>query len=140
MTEEHSPEYLETIVNQAGIRAVRGGQMCGAEKLIETAERVMVGNVNTLATHERERDRHVIVVRELGHFLIVLDLDLERKLAHNNWDPVLADMKTMKISLKGNPRTSAFEFVFQKQGATLLKTKGDIEHEVRVVPGGMADE
>jgi cell division protease FtsH len=31
-------------------------------------------------------------------------------------------------------------FVFHKQGANLLKTKGDIEHDVRVLLGGMANE
>ena len=50
------------------------------------------------------------------------------------------DVKTMKISLKANPRSNALGFVFHKQGSNLLKTKGDIEHEVRVLLGGMANE
>ncbi len=49
-------------------------------------------------------------------------------------------MKTIKISLKANPRNNALGFVFHKQGANLLKTKGDIEHDVRVLLGGMANE
>jgi cell division protease FtsH len=49
-------------------------------------------------------------------------------------------MKTMKISLKANPRNNALGFVFHKQGPNLLKTKGDIEHDVRVLLGGMANE
>ena len=49
-------------------------------------------------------------------------------------------MKTIKISLKANPRTNALGFVFHKQGANLLKSKGEIEHEVRVLLGGMANE
>jgi cell division protease FtsH len=49
-------------------------------------------------------------------------------------------MKTIKISLKANPRTNALGFVFHKQGSNLLKTKGDIEHDVRVLLGGMANE
>jgi cell division protease FtsH len=49
-------------------------------------------------------------------------------------------MKTIKISLKANPRTNALGFVFHKQGTNLLKTKGDIEHDVRVLLGGMANE
>ena len=49
-------------------------------------------------------------------------------------------MKTIKISLKANPRNNALGFVFHKQGNNLLKTKGDIEHEVRVLLGGMANE
>ncbi len=138
VTEGRSPADLETIVNQAGIRAVQGGEMIGAETLMQAAERVLVGNVNTLATHERERDRRVIAIHEWGHFLI--DLDRERKLTHDNWEQVLADMKTIKISLKANPRTNALGFVFHKQDANLLKTKADIEHEVRVLLGGMANE
>ena len=52
----------------------------------------------------------------------------------------MPDMKTIKISLKANPRNNALGFVFHKQGTNLLKTKGDIEHDVRVLLGGMANE
>ena len=77
-------------------------------------------------------------MHEWGHFLV--DLDHERKLTNDNWEQILADMKTIKISLKANPRTNALGFVFHKQGANLLKTKSDIEHDVRVLLGGMANE
>ena len=138
MTEGRSPADLETIVNQAGITAVQAGGMIGADTLMQAAERGLVGNVNTHTTQERERDRRIIAVHELGHFLV--DLEHERRLADGNWDGIMADMKTIKISLKANPRSNALGFVVHKQGANLLKTKGDIEHEVRVLLGGMANE
>ena len=138
VTEGRSPADLETIVNQAGITAVQAGEMIGAGTLMQAAERVLVGNVNTHTTQERERDRRIIAVHELGHFLV--DLEHERALAHGNWDGIMADMKTIKISLKANPRNNALGFVFHKQGVNLLKTKGDIEHDVRVLLGGMANE
>lgn len=138
VTEGISPADLETIVNQAGITAVQAGRMIGADTLMQAAERVLVGNVNTNTTKERERDRRIIAVHEWGHFL--MDLEHERHLTNGNWEHILADMKTIKISLKANPRTNALGFVFHKQGANLLKTKGDIEHEVRVLLGGMANE
>jgi cell division protease FtsH len=97
-----------------------------------------VGNVNTNTTEDRERDRRIIAVHEWGHFLV--DFEHERKLANGNWEQLLADIKTIKISLKANARTNALGFVFHKQGANLLKTKGDIEHDVRVLLGGMANE
>lgn len=138
VTEGRSPADLETIVNQAGITAVQAGQMIGSETLMQAAERVLVGNVNTHATEERERDRRVIAVHEWGHFLV--DLEHERQLTNGDWEQILADMKTIKISLKANPRNNALGFVFYKQGGNLLKTKGDIEHDVRVLLGGMANE
>lgn len=138
ITEGRSPADLETIVNQAGITAVQAGLMIGADTLMQAAERVMVGNVNTNTTKERERDRRVIAIHEWGHFLV--DFEAERKKAGGNWDQVLAEMKTIKISLKANPRNNALGFVFHKQGANLLKTKSDIEHDVRVLLGGMANE
>jgi cell division protease FtsH len=138
VTEGRSPADLETIVNQAGITAVQAGDMIGASTLMQAAERVLVGNVNTNTTKERERDRRIIAVHEWGHFLV--DLEHERKLANGNWQQILAEMKTIKISLKANPRTNALGFVFHKQGSNLLKTKGDIEHDVRVLLGGMANE
>jgi cell division protease FtsH len=138
VTEGRSPADLETIVNQAGITAVQAGEMIGADTLMQAAERVLVGNVNTHTTKERERDRRIIAVHEWGHFLV--DLEHERKLTNDNWEQILADMKTIKISLKANPRTNALGFVFHKQGVNLLKTKSDIEHDVRVLLGGMANE
>lgn len=138
VTEGRSPADLETIVNQAGITAVQAGGMIGAETLMQAAERVLVGNVNTQTTQERQRDRRIIATHEWGHFLV--DLDHERKLTNDNWEQMLTEVKTIKISLKANPRTNALGFVFHKLGVNLLKTKGDIEHEVRTLLGGMANE
>lgn len=138
VTEGRSPADLETIVNQAGITAVQVNGMIGEDTLMQAAERVLVGNVNIETTQERQRDRRIIATHEWGHFLV--DLDHERKLTNDNWEQMLAEVKTIKISLKANPRTNALGFVFHKLGVNLLKSKGDIEHEVRVLLGGMANE
>jgi len=138
VTEGRSPADLETIVNQAGISAVQADEMIGADTLMQAAERVLVGNVNSNTTEERVRDRRIIAVHEWGHFLV--DFEHERKLANGNWEQLLAEIKTIKISLKANARTNALGFVFHKQGVNLLKTKGDIEQDVRVLLGGMANE
>jgi cell division protease FtsH len=138
VTEGRSPADLETIVNQAGITAVQGGDLIGEHTLMQAAERVLVGNVNSNTTKERERDRRIIAIHEWGHFLV--DFERERRQAAGDWEKILAEMKTIKISLKANPRNNALGFVFHKQGANLLKTKGDIEHDVRVLLGGMANE
>ena len=97
-----------------------------------------MGNVNIETTLERQRDRRIIATHEWGHFLV--DLDQERRRTHDNWEQMLDEVKTIKISLKANPRTNALGFVFHKQGVNLLKTKSDIEHDVRVLLGGMANE
>jgi cell division protease FtsH len=138
VTEGRSPADLETIVNQAGISAVQAGEMIRADTLMQAAERVLVGNVNTHTTQERERDRRIIAIHELGHFLV--DFECERRLTQGNWAQMLAEMKTIKISLKANARTNALGFVFHKQSANLLKSKSNIEHDVRVLLGGMANE
>lgn len=138
ITEGRSPADLETIVNQAGISAVQVGAMIGTDTLMQAAERVMVGNVNASATQSRDRDRRIIAVHEWGHFLV--DLEQERRRCGDDWARILAEMKTLKISLKASPRNNALGFVFHKQGSHLLKTKGDIEHDVRMLLGGMANE
>ena len=138
ITEGRSPADLETIVNQAGITAVQVGELIDADTLMQAAERVLVGNVNSNTTKERERDRRIIAIHEWGHFLV--DFELERKKAGGDWEKILGEMKTIKISLKANPRNNALGFVFHKQGNNLLKTKSDIEHDVRVLLGGMANE
>jgi len=117
---------------------VQVGQMIDGATLMQAAERVMVGNVNSNTTKERERDRRIIAIHEWGHFLV--DFELERKRAGGDWEKLQGEMKTIKISLKANPRNNALGFVFHKQGANLLKTKSDIEHDVRVLLGGMANE
>jgi cell division protease FtsH len=138
ITEGRSPADLETIVTQAGIIAVQAGGNIGESILMQAAERVLVGNVTERTTKERDRDRRVIAIHEWGHFLV--DFMREREAAKGNWETIQADMKTIKISLKANPRNNALGFVFHKQGNNLLKTKGDIEHDVRVLLGGMANE
>jgi cell division protease FtsH len=138
ITEGRSPADLETIVNQAGISAVQVGAMIGADTLMQAAERVLVGNVNANTTQEHDRDRRIIAVHEWGHFLV--DLEQERLRCGDDWDRILAEMKTLKISLKASPRNNALGFVFHKQGNHLLKTKADIEHDVRMLLGGMANE
>ncbi len=138
ITEGRSPADLETIVNQAGISAVQVGAMIGTETLMQAAERVLVGNVNASTTQSRDRDRRITAVHEWGHFLV--DLELERQRCGDDWDRILAEMKTLKISLKASPRHNALGFVFHKQGGHLLKTKADIEHDVRMLLGGMANE
>lgn len=138
ITEGCSPADLETIVNQAGITAVQSGDLIGAGTLVQAAERVLVGNVNLHTTQERARDRRVIAVHEWGHFLV--DFEQERARCEGDWARILAEMKTIKISLKSSPRNNALGFVFHKQDANLLKTKSDIEHDVRVLLGGMANE
>lgn len=133
-----SPADLETIVNQAGIMAVQTGEMISTATLMRAAERVLLGNVNDQSTKDRERDRRIIAVHEWGHFL--MDFQRERHLAQGDWARLAANMKTIKISLKANPRHNALGFVFHKQGGQLLKTKGDMEHDVRVLLAGMANE
>ena len=138
LTEGCSPADIETMVTQAGILAVKSGCMIGEATLMQAAERVLVGNVNDNTTKERERDRRIIAVHEWGHFL--MDFEHQRELANGDWNVLQSDMKTIKISLKANPRNNALGFVLHKQGDNLLKTKGDIEHDVRVLLGGMANE
>ncbi len=138
VTEGRSPADIETIVDQAGISAVQAGGMIGEATLMQAAERVLVGNVNSNATRERERDRRIIAIHEWGHFLV--DFEHERRLAGGDWAKLQANMKTIKISLKASPRNNALGFVFHKQGNQLLKTKADMEHDVRVLLGGMANE
>ena len=69
-----------------------------------------------------------------------MDFQHERKVAGGDWATLQAEMKTIKISLKANPRNNALGFVLHKQGNNLLKTKADMEHDVRVLLAGMANE
>ena len=93
ITEGRSPADLETIVNQAGITAVQAGGLIDGETLMQAAERVLVGNVNTNTTKERERDRRIIAIHEWGHFLV--DFELERKRSGGDWEKLWTIVKPM---------------------------------------------
>ncbi len=138
ITQGCSPADLETIVKQAGIGAAQSHTLIGTGTLLQAAERVLVGNVNASTTQDNERDRRVVAVHEWGHFLV--DFAQVRAQCDGDWARVESQMKTLKISLNANPRHNALGFVFHKQDGHLLKTKGDIEHDVRVLLGGMANE
>jgi cell division protease FtsH len=138
LTEGCSPADLETIVHQAGLQAVRVAESIGTSTLMQAAERVLIGQAHTQPAEGRERDRRVVAVHEWGHFLV--DFERERERCGGNWSRLHLELKTLKISLKANPRHNALGFVFHRPEAHLLKTRADIEHEVRVLLGGMANE
>ena len=139
VTEGRSPADLETIVNQAGITAVQAGEH-DRRRHADAGRRARAGGQRQRQHHQgaRARPPHHRHPR-VGPLPGGLRAGAQAAPAATG-SKIQAEMKTIKISLKANPRNNALGFVFHKQGANLLKTKGDIEHDVRVLLGGMANE
>ena len=68
-------------------RRCRPASMIGADTLMQAAERVLVGNVNSNTTKERERDRRIIAIHEWGHFLVDFELRAQARRRRLGEDP-----------------------------------------------------
>lgn len=138
LTERCSPADIETIVYEAGVAAMGSKSLIGTGTIMRATERTLIGNTDTETTEGREREREIIALHEVGHFLI----DAVRHGGPELSDPVgLRDkVGAIKISLKANARTNALGFVFKKPRENMLMTKSDLSWDVRTLFGGMANE
>ena len=138
LTEQCSPADIETIVYEAGVAAMGSKSLIGTDTIMLAAERTLIGNTDTETTQGREREREIIALHEVGHFLI----DAVRHGGPDLADPVaLRDkMGAIKISLKANARTNALGFVFKKPRENMLMSKADLSWDVKTLFGGMANE
>ena len=138
LTEGCSPADIESIVYSAGMKAASDKALITTGLLLSSLERMLVGNTDEETTSGRERERRIIALHEIGHFLVdAIDAcggDLAK--AGSAKDRI----HTIKISLKANARNNALGFVFKKPRSGMLQTKKEFETEVMRFFGGMANE
>jgi cell division protease FtsH len=138
VTEGCSPADIESIVYEAGLAAINRKEVIDADTLMQAVERTLIGNTDSETTKGRERERAVIALHEVGHFLV----DAARHCGDDL--SKAADFKdkigTIKISLKANARSNALGFVLKKPQNNMLQTKRDLEWEIMTLFGGMANE
>lgn len=138
ITEQSSPADIESIVYEAGVAAIQVQSLITTDILLQAAERTLVGNTDVETTAGREREREIIALHEVGHFLV--DVMRHRPDGLARAMDAKPDIGSLKISLKAHARSNALGFVLKRPRINLLQTKQDLMWEVRTLFGGMANE
>ncbi len=133
-----SPRTLKTIVQEASLLAIAKQEKVNQEHLMKAFEVVMIGQSNRKTTKNREKERHIISIHEIGHFLT----DFKQTLKENNFDmdKTQKEMKVIKISSESISRANALGYVLSESDDLLLHSIEKLEKEIRILYGGVAAE
>jgi cell division protease FtsH len=133
-----SPRTLQTIVQEASLLAIAQKEKVTQEHLMKAFEVVMIGQSNRKTTKNREKERHIISIHEIGHFLT----NFKQTLAENDNDMQKTQeaMKVIKISSESISRANALGYVLSESDDLLLHSITELEKEVRILYGGVAAE
>jgi len=133
-----SPRTLLTIVQEASLLAIVDKSNVNEEHLMKAFEVVMIGKSNRKTTKDKEKERHIISVHEIGHFLANFKLTM----AENNFDIKETEkrIKTIKISSENISRINALGYVLNESEDILLHSITELEKEIQVLYAGVASE
>jgi cell division protease FtsH len=133
-----SPRTIQTIVQEASLLAIVEKSNVGEEHLMKAFEVVMIGKSNRKTTKDKERERHIISVHEIGHFLANFKLTM----AENNFDIKATEkkIKVIKISSENISRINALGYVLNESEDILLHSINELEKEIQVLYAGVATE
>ena len=133
-----SPRTLQTIVQEASLLAIVNQEKVNQEHLMKAFEVVMIGQSNRKTTKGKEKERHIIAIHEIGHFLTNFKQTL--KANDNDIDKTEETMKVIKISSENISRANALGYVLSESDDMLLHSIQELEVEVRILYGGVAAE
>jgi cell division protease FtsH len=133
-----SPRTIQTIVQEASLLAIVDKSNVGEEHLMKAFEVVMIGKSNRKTTKDKERERHIISVHEIGHFLANFKLTM----AENNFDIKATEkkIKVIKISSENISRINALGYVLNESEDILLHSISELEKEIQILYAGVATE
>ena len=133
-----SPRTLQTIVQEASLLAIVNQEKVNQEHLMKAFEIVMIGQSNRKTTKNKEKERHIISIHEIGHFLT----NFKQTLKENDFDmeKTQKEMKVIKISSESISRANALGYVLSESDDLLLHSISELEKEVRILYGGVASE
>ena len=101
-------------------------------------EVVMIGKSNRKTTKNREKERRIIAIHEIGHFMA----DFTQTMQENEFDieKTKEKMKVIKISSENISRVNALGYVLNESEDILLSSITELEKEVKILYGGVASE
>ena len=133
-----SPRTLQTIVQEASLLAIAKQEKVNQEHLMKAFEVVMIGQSNRKTTKGREKERHIISIHEIGHFLVNFKQTLKEN--DNDIEKTQKQMRVIKISSENISRVNALGYVLSESDDMLLHSIKELEIEVRILYGGVAAE
>jgi cell division protease FtsH len=133
-----SPRTLQTIIQEASLLAIAKEEQVNDEHLMKAFEVVMIGKSNRKTTKNREKERHIIAIHEIGHFMA----DFNQTMNENQLDIDATErqMKVIKISSENISRVNALGYVLNESEDILLSSITELEKEVKILYGGVASE
>ena len=133
-----SPRTLQTIVQESALLAIVNEELVNEEHLMKAFEVIMIGQSNRKTTKNKEKERHIISIHEIGHFLA----NFKQTLNENEMDMAKTEeqMKVIKISSESISRANALGYVLSESDDILLHSIYALEKEVRILYGGVASE
>lgn len=136
-----TPALIESVVQEAGLMALRSGSVVGTDVLLKAFERMVVGQSSRVIMHGKGEDkaRRAITVHEIGHFLV----EYHRAMLECDGDVDKAKDLTriMKISSESIDQIGALGFVMREQDeGMMLKSVEVMEWEIKQLYGGIAAE
>ncbi len=133
-----SPRTLQTIIQEASLLAIAKEEHVNDEHLMKAFEVVMIGKSNRKTTKNREKERHIIAIHEIGHFMA----DFKQSMEENAFDleKTKEKMKVIKISSENISRVNALGYVLNESEDILLSSIAELEKEVKILYGGVASE
>lgn len=133
-----SPRTLQTIVQEAALLALVNKEKVNQEHLMKAFEVVMIGQSNRKTTKNKEKERYIISIHEIGHFLTNFKQTLKEN--DNDIEKTQEQMKVIKISSENISRVNALGYVLSESDDMLLHSISELEKEVRILYGGVAAE
>ncbi len=134
-----TPAIIESVVQEAGLMALR--HQCGlsTELLLSAFERMVIGKSSRAVTEAEVQVRKSITVHETGHFLV----EYHRAMLLSKGDVEQAKKLTriLKISSESIEQIGALGFAMREQDESMmLQSVEDMEWEIKQLYGGMAAE
>ena len=134
-----TPAIIESVVNEAGLMALKDEKQVGTEILLKAFERIVVGQSSREVTHGQEKTREIISIHEMGHFLIEYHRALE--LADNDLPKAKELTRILKISSESVSQIGALGYALRESDeVSRLQSIDEFEWDIRQLYGGVAAE
>ena len=134
-----TPAIIESVVQEAGLMALRTESIVNTDLLLKAFERMMVGQSSRAVTEGDDKVRRTITVHEIGHFLV----EYHRAMLLSDGDVEKAKELTriLKISSESIAQIGALGFAMREQDdGMMLKSVDEMEWEIKQLYGGIAAE
>jgi len=134
-----TPALIESMVQEAGLMALRRNSKINTALLLQAFERMVVGKSSRTLIEGKDSVRRAITVHEVGHFLV----EYHRALKLSDGDKAKAKEITriLKISSESVEQIGALGFAMREQDDSgMLQSVEEMEWDIKQLYGGMAAE